>query len=161
MRMIKQIDRFASERLKQRRIASGLSQKELSEALDINVIQIKKYEDGVSSIPISRLYVLAKILNTPLKHFFNNSAPEEKSNTDNNIPGNEIEYSFKEIDKHLSHNFAEESAEYQHSIPIDREELTRTIEREILSLTRAFTKIQNPNVRKIIIELVRSLATCI
>lgn len=33
MNTIKQIDKFASERLKQRRIAIGLSQKELDETL--------------------------------------------------------------------------------------------------------------------------------
>ncbi|KJW05631.1 hypothetical protein RAT170B_0453 [Rickettsia argasii T170-B] len=36
-------------------------------------------------------------------------------------------------------------------------ELSRTMERVLLSLTRAFTRVQNPNIRKIIIELVRSV----
>lgn len=50
MNTIKHIDKFASERLKQRRIAIGLSQKELGETLDISAIQIKKYEEGISTI---------------------------------------------------------------------------------------------------------------
>ncbi|HJD61249.1 MAG TPA: helix-turn-helix domain-containing protein [Rickettsia endosymbiont of Columbicola hoogstraali] len=78
MNTIKHIDKIASERLKQHRIAIGLRQKELGETVDISAIQIKKYEEGVSTIPLSRLYVLAKILNTPLKHFFNASISEEE-----------------------------------------------------------------------------------
>jgi len=156
---MKQIDKFASERLKQCRIATGLSQKELGETLDISAIQIKKYEEGLSTIPISRLYVLAKVLNTPLKYFFNNSTSEEKKlDADNSPSNNEVEYLINEMDEYISNNFAEENAEYEYNTPLDREKLTRTLEREILSLTRAFTKIQNPNIRKIIIELVRSLA---
>lgn len=56
---------------------------------------------------------------------------------------------------------AEEDEDYEYNIPFSRENLTRTLEREILLLTRAFTKIQNPDVRKIIIELVRPLAICV
>lgn len=161
MNTIKQIDKLASERLKQRRIATGLSQKELGETLDISAIQIKKYEEGISTIPISRLYVLAKVLNTPLKYFLNNSTSEAKKlETDDNITDNEVEYLFKEMNEYLLNNVAEEDTEYEHTIPFNKEELTRTLEREILSLTRAFTKIQNPDIRKIIIELVRSLAIC-
>ena len=162
MNTIKHIDKIASERLKQRRIAIGLSQKELGKTLDISAIQIKKYEEGISTIPVSRLYVLAKILNTPLKHFFNTSIfEEERLNTDNNIFNNEIEYLSNEIDEQLLNNVAEEDEDYEYNIPFSIEDLTRALEREILSLTRAFTKIQNPDVRKIIIELVRSLAICV
>jgi len=156
MDTIKQIDKFASDRLKQRRIATGLSQKELGEALHISTVQIKKYEEGISTIPISRLYVLAKVLNTPLKYFFSSSNSKEKKL---DIDNDKTEYLINETDEYISNNFAEEGAGYEHTIPFSREELTRTLEREILSLTRAFTKIQNPNIRKIIIELVRSLAT--
>ncbi|WP_419235137.1 hypothetical protein [Rickettsia endosymbiont of Nabis limbatus] len=74
---------------------------------------------------------------------------------------NETEYLSNEIGENLLSNVTEEDAEYEYNIPFNREDLTRTLEREILSLTRAFTKIQNPDVRKIIIELVRSLAICV
>ncbi|MGX6960564.1 MAG: helix-turn-helix domain-containing protein [Rickettsia endosymbiont of Pentastiridius leporinus] len=158
-----QIDKFASERLKQQRILLGLSHKELGEAVDINAIQIKKYEEGLSTIPVSRLYVLAKVLNTPLKYFFNGSE-EDKSKLEyeldkkENSISNEMKYLIKEMEEYRLDNVAEESEKYEAEIPFDRQELSRTVEREILSLTRAFSKIQNPNLRKIVIELIRSLA---
>lgn len=48
--------------------------------------------------------------------------------------------------------------QYENEISFDYKELSRTMERELLSLTRAFTRVQNPNIRKIIIELVRSVS---
>ncbi|MCX4079547.1 hypothetical protein N7280_02675 [Rickettsia rhipicephali] len=47
----------------------------------MSALQVKKYEEGLSNIPISRLYVFAKVLNTPLKYFFN-SSEEEKLKAD-------------------------------------------------------------------------------
>lgn len=49
---IKHPDKLASERLKERRLAVGISQKELGQALDISALQVKKYEEGLSNIPI-------------------------------------------------------------------------------------------------------------
>jgi transcriptional regulator with XRE-family HTH domain len=141
----KQSDRFASEFLKRRRIDFGLTQKELGAAIDITALQIKKYEEGISSIPISRLYALAKILNTPLKYFFDVS--------DNKA---DASYSLQEFQSSsLSYNLAENAEEY--NAPFYYQKLSRAMEREILSLVRAFTKVQNPRTRKIIIELVKSI----
>ncbi|MFQ3887050.1 MAG: helix-turn-helix domain-containing protein [Rickettsia conorii subsp. raoultii] len=96
---IKHPDKLASERLKERRLAIGISQKELGQDLDISALQVKKYEEGLSNIPISRLYVFAKVLNTPLKYFFNSSEEEKLKADDENTPNNKIEYLFKEIVK--------------------------------------------------------------
>ncbi|HJD55143.1 MAG TPA: helix-turn-helix domain-containing protein [Rickettsia endosymbiont of Pyrocoelia pectoralis] len=158
-----QINKFTSERLKQQRITVGLSHKELGAVINVNAVQMKKYEEGVSAIPVSRLYVLAKALNMPLKHFFNNaeedkSELEYKPDQEDKSIANEVGYLIKEIEEYRLDNVAEESEKYEAEIPFDRKELSRTVEREILSLTRAFSKIQNPNLRKIIIELIRSLA---
>lgn len=158
-----QIDKFASERLKQQRIAAGLTHKELGEAIDINAVQIKKYEEGLSTIPVSRLYVLAKVLNTPLRYFFNGSEEgksklEYKSDHEEKSISNEMKYLIKEMEGCRLDNVAEESEKYEAEISFDGKELSRIVEREILSLTRAFSRIQNPDLRKIVIELVRSLA---
>ncbi|WP_337969228.1 helix-turn-helix transcriptional regulator [Rickettsia tamurae] len=50
---IKHPDKLASEHLKERRLAVGISQKELGQALDISALQVKKYEEGLSNIPIN------------------------------------------------------------------------------------------------------------
>ncbi|QWB86492.1 hypothetical protein JRD95_00543 [Rickettsia parkeri] len=121
---------------------------------DISALQVKKYEEGLSNIPISRLYVFAKVLNTPLKYFFN-SSEEEKLKADNeNTPNNKIEYLFKEIESDFLNNIAEAEGQYEHDVSFDYKELSRTMERALLSLTRAFTT----NIRKIIIERVRSVS---
>ncbi|MCC8467452.1 MAG: helix-turn-helix transcriptional regulator [Rickettsia endosymbiont of Eriopis connexa] len=150
---IKHPDKLASERLKERRLAVGISQKELGQALDISALQVKKYEEGLSS----RLYVFAKVLNTPLKYFFNSSEEEKLKTDDKNTSNNKIEYLFKEIESDFLNNIAEEG-QYEHDISFDYKELSSTMERELLSLTRAFTRVQNPNIRKIIIELVTSVS---
>ncbi|CEO17447.1 Helix-turn-helix domain protein [Rickettsia monacensis] len=150
---IKHPDKLASERLKERRLAVGISQKELGQALDISALQVKKYEEG-----LSRLYVFAKVLNTPLKYFFNSSEEEKLKTDDENTSNNKIEYLFKEIESDFLNNIAEEEGQYENDISFDYKELSRTMERELLSLTRAFTRVQNPNIRKIIIELVRSVS---
>ncbi|EER21776.1 MULTISPECIES: helix-turn-helix domain-containing protein [spotted fever group] len=150
---IKHPDKLASERLKERRLAVGISQKELGQALDISALQVKKYEEG-----LSRLYVFAKVLNTSLKYFFNSSEEEKLKTDDENTSNNKIEYLFKEIESDFLNNIAEEEGQYENDISFDYKELSRTMERELLSLTRAFTRVQNPNIRKIIIELVRSVS---
>ncbi|MCC8462359.1 MAG: hypothetical protein LN546_04210 [Rickettsia endosymbiont of Ecitomorpha arachnoides] len=58
----------------------------------------------------------------------------------------------------MLNNIAEEEGQYENDVSFDYKELSRTMERELLSLTRAFTRVQNPNIRKIIIELVRSVS---
>ncbi|MEG8230115.1 hypothetical protein O6R16_03435 [Candidatus Rickettsia tasmanensis] len=77
---------------------------------------------------------------------------------DENTPNNKIEYLFKEIESDFLNNIAEEEGQYEHDISFDYKELSRIMERALLSLTRAFTRVQNPNIRKMIIELVRSVS---
>ncbi|WP_253307481.1 MULTISPECIES: helix-turn-helix domain-containing protein [unclassified Rickettsia] len=98
----KHVEKIVSERLKQRRIALGVSQKDLGKAIDISTQQIQKYEEGLSKIPVSRLYVFAKILNIPLKYFIDSSEKTEK----------EIEYLFKES-KNKANEVAEEDEKYK------------------------------------------------
>lgn len=146
----KQIDKLASERLKQRRIALGLTQKELGNAINISTVQIKKYEAGISSIPISQLYVFSKVLNTPLKHFLNPNKQEE-------VFKKEFKYSFEEAeDSNIVNNIAEENEKYQ--IDFDYVKLSKSMKEEITALIKAFIEIKNPDRRKVIVDLVKSLA---
>ncbi|WP_029662610.1 hypothetical protein [Rickettsia gravesii] len=94
----------------------------------------------------------------PLKYFFNSSEEEKLKADDENTPNNKIEYLFKEIASDFLNNIAEEEEQYEHDASFDYKELSRAMERALLSLTRAFTRVQNPNIRKIIIELVRSVS---
>ncbi|MFY9590122.1 helix-turn-helix domain-containing protein [Rickettsia endosymbiont of Halotydeus destructor] len=141
------IDKIASERLKQRRIALGISQKDLGKAIDISAQQVQKYEEGLSIIPVSRLYVFSKILNAPLRYFTENSEKTKE----------ETEYLFEESKNNLVNEVAEDKEEY--TAHFNYKKLSRSMEREVIALVRAFTEIQSPDIRRIIIELVKSVTT--
>ena len=61
------IDPAIGKRLRMRRMILGISQKELSEAVNVSVKQIQKYENSTSPIAGSVLLVFSKLLN---EHFF-------------------------------------------------------------------------------------------
>ena len=94
-----------------RRLALGLSQREIGKALDISFQQVQKYESGLSEISAGRLYQLVQVLGVVGVAYFLDDARGEP-----------------------------------------------TIRDECLQLSRAFIAVRNANVRKIIIDLVVSLA---
>lgn len=64
------LDARIGERIRSQRKRIGLSQKELASRLDIVFQQLQKHENGTSRVPASRLYEIARALNTPISHFF-------------------------------------------------------------------------------------------
>lgn len=64
------LDARIGERIRSQRRRIGLSQKELAGRLDIVFQQLQKHENGTSRVPASRLYEIARALNTPISHFF-------------------------------------------------------------------------------------------
>ena len=56
-------------RLKERRIACGLSQMQLGAAIGISYQQVQKYEDARNRMSVVRLVAVAKILKVPLSYF--------------------------------------------------------------------------------------------
>nr|WP_272913340.1 helix-turn-helix transcriptional regulator [Methylobacterium sp. SyP6R] len=63
-------DRLVGTRIRQRRIAIGMSQETLAEALGISITQVQKYERGADRIGAARLYEVTTILKTYLMFFF-------------------------------------------------------------------------------------------
>jgi DNA-binding XRE family transcriptional regulator len=57
-------------RLRQRRKMLALSQLNLAQASGVTHQQIQKYESGVATISVARLFRLAKALNVPVGYFF-------------------------------------------------------------------------------------------
>ncbi|WP_164935222.1 helix-turn-helix domain-containing protein [Bradyrhizobium zhanjiangense] len=74
------LDARIGERIRSQRKRNGLSQKELASQLDIVFQQLQKHENGTSRVPASRLYEIARALNTPISHFFevNEHAPPRR-----------------------------------------------------------------------------------
>ncbi|WP_417904759.1 helix-turn-helix domain-containing protein [Candidatus Tisiphia endosymbiont of Micropterix aruncella] len=129
-------------RLKKRRIMLGISQQELSEAINLSVKQIQKYEDATTPIAGSILYFFAKILNVSIEYFLDITKTTEVSE----------DYLFDtQYNNSLVNNIiAEDKAEYLVPLKYDTE-------KEVSYLVEGFTEIQNPQIRQKIVELINSI----
>lgn len=65
-----QVDVHVGERLRQRRMLLGKSQKDVAERAGITYQQLQKYELGRNRISASRLYAIAHVLDVPITYFF-------------------------------------------------------------------------------------------
>jgi transcriptional regulator with XRE-family HTH domain len=68
--MYHQTDIHIGRRVRERRVALGLSQAELGDQLGISFQQVQKYESGANRISGSRLWDIATVLDTPVVFFF-------------------------------------------------------------------------------------------
>ncbi len=139
------IDPVVGMRLKKRRLMLGISQEELSKAVNLSIKQIEKYENATSPIASSILYFFAKLLNAPVEYFIS----EDKINKSSG--------DYTENDNYLLNIVAEDKEEY--SAPLNEGALYAT-EQEISFLLRVFTKIRNPQIRRKIVELIELMIDC-
>lgn len=122
------IDIHVGSRIRLRRNMLGLSQEKLGESLGITFQQIQKYEKGTNRVGASRLQAISTVLTAPVAFFFED-APGSTPQGAGFAEDNEATY----VVDFLNSN-------------------------EGVQLTRAFTKITDPKVRRKIIDLVKSLA---
>ena len=122
------IDRHVGSRVRMRRIMLGLSQEKLGDALGLTFQQVQKYEKGTNRIGASRLQQIAHILQVPVAFFFED-APREH----------------ERLDQLRDAPSANSLSEFLASS-------------EGLSLTRAFMRIQEPKLRRRIVDLVAAIA---
>lgn len=127
------IDHRVSKRLKMRRLLLGLSQEEVGKAADVSIQQVQKYEKATNRIACGKLYSFSKLLKVPIGYFFNQ---------------------IEESDSILGNAFVEESEEYNGDKPRN----DGVTEKEIILLIRAFSDVKDPQVRKKIVELVKSMS---
>jgi len=123
------IDIHVGSRARLRRTMLGMSQEKLGNALGITFQQIQKYEKGANRIGASRLQQIANVLNVPVAFFF-----EDAPSGTQTVTGMGEENSTTYVVDFLSSS-------------------------EGLQLNRAFVKIEDPKVRRKIVDLVKSLAT--
>jgi transcriptional regulator with XRE-family HTH domain len=129
------IDRHVGSRVRMRRILLGMSQEKLGEALGLTFQQIQKYEKGTNRICASRLQQISRTLNVPPAFFFDGApASEELIGEDGTVLA---------VAEQPSSTFV----------------LDFIATSESLHLNKAFARIQDPKVRKRIIDLVASLAS--
>lgn len=65
-----EIDRYVGSRIRIYRMAKGLSQEQVGEALGLTFQQVQKYEKGVNRAGPSVLMILARVLEVPVQAFF-------------------------------------------------------------------------------------------
>ncbi|MGE5504295.1 MAG: helix-turn-helix domain-containing protein [Actinomycetota bacterium] len=130
------IDVHVGGRVRLRRTLLGMSQEKLGEMIGLTFQQVQKYERGANRISCSRLFDLARVLDVPVS-FFYDDMPEEVQ-----------QQSPVHIIKGPTH-LAEEVA------PFEADPMTR---RETLELVRAYYSIRDPQVRRRVYELAKTLA---
>lgn len=129
------IDRHVGSRVRMRRILLGMSQEKLGEALGLTFQQIQKYEKGTNRIGASRLQQISRTLNVPPAFFFDGAPLQDETGSENG--------SVLAVAEPSSSSFV----------------LDFIATAEGLHLNKAFARIQDPKVRKRIIDLVTSLAS--
>lgn len=123
------IDIHVGSRIRLRRTMMGMSQEKLGESLGITFQQIQKYEKGTNRVGASRLQNISSILTVPVSFFFED-APGDNGQP---RPGMAESTSPNYVVDFLSSS-------------------------EGLQLNRAFVRIEDPKVRRKLIELTKALA---
>lgn len=127
------IDVHVGGRVRLRRMLIGMSQERLGELLDLTFQQVQKYEKGTNRIGASRLFQIAKHLGVNVQYFFEDVVDEgaaKMANAGGFAEANETTSSVM--------NFVSSA--------------------EGLELNRCYARIQDPMLRRKILELVRCVA---
>ncbi len=111
----------------------GMSQVKLGATIELSFAQVQKYERGIDRIGASRLYQLGKVLDVPVSYFFDDMPPEIAQTGQRRL----IDFS------------ESEAAVY---------EADTLAKRETLELVRAYYRIKNEKVRKLVYQLAKALA---
>jgi len=122
------VDKYVGSRVRMRRIMLGMSQEKLGEALGLTFQQVQKYEKGTNRIGASRLQQISHILQVPVAFFFE-GAPNLQGQGDGLREAPSPAY----VSDFLATS-------------------------EGLSLTKAFTRIKEPKLRRRIVDLVEQIA---
>lgn len=123
-------DRHVGRRIRMRRIQVGMSQERLAESLGVTFQQVQKYEKGANRITMSRMRIVSQVLGVPMAYFTEGAPGEEATG--------------------IGGGFAENrQADYA-------SELFSTPEG--VALARAFASIEDPKVRRRVVDLVTTLA---
>ena len=125
------IDIHVGKRVRARRTLTGLSQSKLGKAIGTTFQQVQKYERGMNRISSSRLYQIAEVLDVPIPYFFDD-LPADISGRQ--TPG-------------LSD---------MAPTPFEGDQMAN---QEALKLVRAYYRIQSPQLRQRLRELVKALST--
>ncbi len=123
------VDIHVGTRVRQRRTLLGMSQEKLGNAVGLTFQQIQKYERGTNRIGASRLHEFSRILDVPVNFFFDELPSTARPR--------------------LARGFSEGAQE-----PFEHDAFSK---RETLELVRAYYRITDRQVRKRIVDMIRSV----
>jgi len=86
-------NRHLGSKLRMRRLALGLTQTKVAQAINVTFLQIQKYEKGTNGISSLRIMQLGKILKVPVIYFFEDY-PEYSEAVNGNPEEVDLNYSF-------------------------------------------------------------------
>jgi transcriptional regulator with XRE-family HTH domain len=88
-------NKHLGSKLRIRRLALGLTQTKVAQAIHVTFQQIQKYEKGTNGISSLRIMQLANFLKVPVVYFFEDYIPSDStSNNPNNNQVEDLNYSF-------------------------------------------------------------------
>ena len=131
------VDLHVGSRLRLRRNLIGMSQDQLGRASNITFQQIQKYERGTNRIAASRLFHLAKLLETDVAWFFDGLSGVK------NIAGTVI-------------GFSDNGQTSLESAPQTNNHALQ--QKETLELVHHYYRITDANQRRKVLELIKSMA---
>ena len=123
------VDKYVGSRVRMRRIMLGMSQEKLGEALGLTFQQVQKYEKGTNRVGASRIQQISDILQVPVSFLFE-GGPTGSMNANGTTDAPSPAY----VSDFLATS-------------------------EGLALTRAFTRISDPKLRRTIVDLVEQMAS--
>jgi transcriptional regulator with XRE-family HTH domain len=130
-RGISPIDVHVGARLRQRRTLLGMTQTNLGDAIGVSFQQMQKYENGANRISASRLFDLSRILDVPIQFFFDDMPAAVAASSPAQGGGRTKKPPRYEPDPMAT--------------------------RETLELVRGYYKIRDPQIRKRLFELTKTL----
>tara|TARA_Y100000748_G_C15162232_1_gene358254 strand:+ start:120 stop:491 length:372 start_codon:yes stop_codon:yes gene_type:complete len=77
-------NRHLGSKLRLRRLALGLTQTKVAQAINVTFQQVQKYEKGTNGISSLRLMQLANFLKVPIVYFFEDYPAYQNTTTENN-----------------------------------------------------------------------------
>ena len=87
-------NRHLGSKLRMRRLALGLTQTKVAQAINVTFQQIQKYEKGTNGISSLRIMQLGSILKVPVMYFFEDYPEYSSAVKDNNDVEEDLNYSF-------------------------------------------------------------------
>ncbi|GBQ11859.1 helix-turn-helix domain-containing protein [Swaminathania salitolerans] len=139
------IDAHVGARIRLRRTLLGMSQEKLGAALGLTFQQVQKYERGTNKVGASRLYELSRVLDVPIGFFFDDIAGRAGARVGGQPTGfAEIVPSFGLLKPSGSkHDLYDPEAQ---------------LDDDTLELLRAYRSIEDPRIKRQILDLVRTLS---